>query len=397
MEWLDDCRPAICIVAVSSIHWPSDLAFVEQLSRAFPHVKLFVFGEALLEPQLAAQVKPYVSGIINDPIQFDFQSLAMLEPRKFERSSNLPRHELFENTAYRWPFSKRRRHAVVVTQNGCPHQCSYCTEAVTQVTYRPAKNVIQELRYLRAHRYREFYFGDASFGYPRENAEQLLKSMISEKIGFGWSTYLHPHQGDDAFLTLMRRAGCHTIVIGVDSADEALLRKYQRKVPHSRLRQLVVTCHRLGVSVCGDIMLGFPEDTEKSCDRTIDFAIELQLDFLSVNLATPLMGSSIRNRYVAEGVIAAGATGFETTGTHCAVATPALTASQLIRIRQKAVRRFYFRPQYLVRRILSVRSWDEFLLKATEAVGLISNFLGTRVPQGRLYDWTRRANFSRVR
>ncbi len=384
-----ELRPEAIIVAMSSIVWEDDLSFLGDLRRVLARTRLLAFGDAFLSPAFRAQARPWLDGIVDDPLRFPVTKLLggdgldqrRLEPKSpgkkqaAELSTHASRQSLFDNRRYRWPFVRRFRFASVYTQFGCPFSCSYCTESKTDVTFRPADNVLEELRRLKDAGYRELVFGDASFGFPTQNARRILEGMIGERMDFGWSAYTYPGLLDDAALDRVAASGGHTLVIGVDSADEALLARYGRRLPQAKIREFAAACRRRGVEVCGDFILGFKEETLASCLRSIELAVELDLDYASFNIATPLLGSSIRDDYEARGLIGAAAAGFDTAGLSRIHGTEALPAPDLLWLRNHAVRRFYLRPGYWLKRLRRLNGLEDLRLKTDEGFGILLNLL----------------------
>lgn len=377
LEWVRRENPDGILTVLSSIHWEEDLAFLRDLRAAVPGVRLAVFGEALLEPAFAARAAAYCDHVLFDPPRADLPALlgggaaAAQEPPAGSKTPldwplGTPRHALFDDPAYHWPFSRRRRFAAVYTEYGCPFSCSYCPESKTTPHVRPAPRVLEELRALRADGYRELVFGDASFGHPRANAEAILDAMIAEDMGWSWSAYTHPSLADAAMLERMKRSGCHTLVIGVDSVDPERLGAYNRRVVPDTVRAMVAAAHARGIAVCGDFILGFPGEDAESCRRTAAFAVELDLDYASFNIATPLVGSAFRDQFAQRGLLGSGASGFDTAGENRVAGNGVLDADELLALRAEACRRFYFRPSYLWKRLRAVGGFEEFSLKAVE-------------------------------
>jgi radical SAM superfamily enzyme YgiQ (UPF0313 family) len=178
----------------------------------------------------------------------------------------------------------------------------------------------------------------------------------------------------------MARSGCHTVVIGVDSADGALLEKYGRHLPQGKIRDFVANCRKLGIAVCGDIIIGFDEDTRESCLASIELAVELDLHFASFNIAVPLMGSSFRDQRKKTDGFAGESTGFDTAGLVKVCSTKNLTPEELVALRKHAVKRFYFRPSYFLKQLKSVRGVEELLIKMDEGLGVVVNYIKQRAP-----------------
>ena len=227
---------------------------------------------------------------------------------------------------------------------------------------------MEELGDLKNRGVKEIHFGDASFGYPKENAEKILRGMIDASFGFQWSSYIHPLQPSAAMFDLIQKSGCHTLVFGIDSADESLLASFGRNVRCEELSRFVVECKKRGLSLCGDVMLGFPGETLESCRRTLEFAQGLGIDFISINFASPLMGSALRSQSVDEGTLMPDQHGFHT----LAPGNGEIDRSSLLRLRRQALRSFYLRPSYLLRQLLRVGSVEAASIRMNEALGVFS-------------------------
>ena len=384
--WIQKESPEAIVMAMSSIAWKHDLSFLIQLRKIFKNKKIIVFGEIFLEASMVEEAKKYADKILFDPLRSNLLEMvtngtSSTYPHRTGKKevkmqkTYIPRHTLFDNVKYRWPFVKHFKFASVYTQFGCPFSCSYCTESITNVTYRPANDVLEEMAYLKQNNYKELQIGDASFGYPKENTIKILDGMIEQKFGFVWSSYTYPGLIDSMMLEKMAKSGCHTLVIGIDSADGALLEKYGRNLPQGKIRDFIANCRRNNISVCGDLILGFKEDTKESCLRTIELAIELNLDYASFNIATPMMGSSIRADYKENKLIHQTDTGFDTAGLNEVFQFGTLTAKDLLWLRNYAVQRFYLRPSYILKRLSKSSSLEEIFIKANEAYGIIINLL----------------------
>ena len=128
-DWVAREQPDAIIVATSSIHWEEDKRFLGELRSQFKS-KILVFGDAFIEPSFRKQLSGGIDGIITDPLRSNV--VAMLQgdscdyrhreagQRKDNRlvHTHRPRHELFENPKYRWPFVRRKRFASVYTLGG---------------------------------------------------------------------------------------------------------------------------------------------------------------------------------------------------------------------------------------------------------------------------------------
>ena len=103
---------------------------------------------------------------------------------------------------------------------------------------------------------------------------------------------------DNEILTLMKDAGFHTIVIGIDSKDLKNLALYNRKVNENVLNELLNFADKIGISVCADFIIGLPHESKEDIYNTINYAKEIKIDFASFNIAAPLPGSTFRENAI---------------------------------------------------------------------------------------------------
>jgi radical SAM superfamily enzyme YgiQ (UPF0313 family) len=376
-----------------------DIAFLKALRNAHPDVPILCLGDALLERSNLSDALEIADGAISSPLTFRPELItewsrsfisthgAALGLNNFADSKErkrvtlgrplAPRHELFLHPRYRWPFSRHRRYTSVTTTWGCPYSCSYCTASNLPPLYRPAEEILTELRAIKRLGVREIYFADKSFGIPQENVRKILHGMVAERFDFSWSSYFHPNQFTPEVLEMMKAAGCHTIIIGIETRNLNRLRAMGRVISEEKLDSLLKHADRIGLDVCGDFIIGLPGEKEDDVRGSLAYALSLPLAFASFNIATPLPSTSIRREQIQAGRMSGHDHHFDTTGLSRILPTDHLSSSMLLELRDDAVRRFYLNPAYLLRRIRRIRSLEHFLIQAQEALEIIRKTLFT--------------------
>jgi radical SAM superfamily enzyme YgiQ (UPF0313 family) len=236
---------------------------------------------------------------------------------------------------------------------------------------RPVDNVLAELDELARLGARELFFLDQTFGLPRGRAIDLLGAMERERYGFGWVAFARADTSDDDLLAAMRRAGCHTVIFGVESGDEAVLEAARKDLTTADLRDAFGRARRAGLRAAATILVGLPEETRESFERTMRLVRELDPDFLSVNVAVPRNGTELRRAALAEGLADPAADAMDQSGTAVAIRPRALEREEVAAMRRRAVREFYLRPGDLARRALGVRSLAEAELLARNALAML--------------------------
>jgi anaerobic magnesium-protoporphyrin IX monomethyl ester cyclase len=287
-----------------------------------------------------------------------------------EFSLPCPRHDLFLARRYRYGLARGRNLASVMTDYGCPFRCTFCVMPALGWRRRSVENVLDELNELKRFGARELFFLDQTFGLPRKRATDLLAAMERGRYGFGWVAFARADTSDDEMLAAMRRAGCHTVVFGVESGDESVLEAIRKEVTVPDLRGAFRRARRAGLRAAATILLGLPEETEESFARTMRLVRELDPDFLSINVAVPRNGTGLRRVALAEGLADSSAS-MDQSGSRIEIKPRALERDDVAAMRKRAAREFYLRPDYILRRAFAVRSLAEADLLARNAVALL--------------------------
>ena len=287
----------------------------------------------------------------------------------------LPRHDLFTPLDYRYPFVMGRPFATMLTEYGCPFKCEFCIMGRLGHKVRPVDNVIPELDALHAAGVRDIFFADQTFASDRSRALRLLDALMHYRPRLRWLCFSRVDRADADLLPAMKRAGCHTVIYGIESADDALLRDYKKGTTQTQIRDTFRAARACGVRTVGTLLFGLPGDSPASCERTIAFVKTIPCDFISVNIAVPRMGTPLRERAVHSGLVPETLDHMDQSGTFIAMESGDFTASELQRLKKKALRAFYLNAPYAARRLRGVRSLQQLGIEARQGVSLLRNFL----------------------
>ena len=379
-------EPEAAVVLTSRLSWPEDAVFVRSLRDARPGIVIAGCGDVFLpgagepdwRPLFDVAVYDYTSphvaaalGAAGTGARTAYAGVGYRtgtggwtggwSPASGEYRLPVPRHELFPLRRYRHPFLRRIPYTVVVGDLGCPHRCGYCLSGGLGYKRRPVGDVVCELRHVGSLGVREIFFGDQCFGADRARAGQLLAAMAELRPGLEWGCYMRVDAADGPLVGAMRRAGCRTIVFGIEGAAPVRCGGDGKLVDAGRARAVFAACRRLGITTVGTFMLGLPGETAAERERTIDLALDVAPDFASFNAAVA--------RPLTELGRAAGRPGAARDGDPSGTGLRAEHA-ELASALRRAQRRFYLRPGYLMRRLLAVRGPMQALILAQNGWGL---------------------------
>ena len=304
------------IFLTGSASWPQDLDFVSRIKAGKPGILLVGNGDILLYkaqefleqyPFLDAVLLDYTSSDILAFLDYDRSSLTAMAYREdgvivvkhepvqgAEFSYPIPHHEKFPLRKYLLVHGRRFPFTTVQASFGCPFKCSFCIAATLGYRYRSVDNVLEELHYVASLGIKDVFFTDFTFEVNRNNTLELCQRMVKDKLDLTWVCSSRASTLDEELINWMHNAGCHTLLLGVESGDEGLLENYSKGVTKDDLRQAFALCRRYGIRTVGHFIIGLPGETEETAQKTIAFAKELNCDIASFNIAIPAPGTKLR-------------------------------------------------------------------------------------------------------
>lgn len=221
------------------------------------------------------------------------------EPASME-AMPCPRYDLLEDR-----FVVRR---VVQATRGCPFTCSFCSVPDLNPGFRvrPVDDVVRDIAntHFRAPwADKVVWFWDDNLLVKRRWAKDLLRQMRG--LDKWWLTQASIDiTRDDELLREMELSGCIGIFLGIESLDEADLKranKKQNKV--AEYARAIEKLHDRGICVMAGFISGFDDQTPDVVRRTADRldAIGVDVPFLSV--LTPFRGTPLYDELIRDGRI----------------------------------------------------------------------------------------------
>lgn len=181
----------------------------------------------------------------------------------------------------RYPF------LTILTSRGCTDACLFCPYVIGQGRYsrrRAAERVVDEMDWLATTFHpKRVIVRDPVFALDRQRAAQICQGMIDDKIKLAWECESRPEHFYAGLLRLMRQAGCTTIKLGVETADESVLRALHRLAPDGRAddyirqtAQVAAACRTLDMACRIFVMTGLPGQDDSAVARTLTSLHDIQ-------------------------------------------------------------------------------------------------------------------------
>jgi radical SAM superfamily enzyme YgiQ (UPF0313 family) len=238
--------------------------------------------------------------------------------------------------------------ALVQQSRGCTFKCNYCPYIILEnsTRFRDPEAVVEEIRRdIREWGFRSFKFRDPLFGLSRKRVLQLaeLIGRLPQKIQFSIETRIDLMKPE--ILRLLKRVGLTSITVGIETPEEATLRRYHRApIKDDRQREFVALCRRMGIRTVAGFMIGFPDDTVTSIRNVLGYAKMVNPTYANFNIVTPYPGTEFF-REVKDQIA-------DFDFSRYSVYTPVmkynnLTAEEVQQLHAKCFTSYYFRFPYL--------------------------------------------------
>ncbi|MEM7008881.1 MAG: radical SAM protein [Thermodesulfobacteriota bacterium] len=201
----------------------------------------------------------------------------------------------------------------VQSTRGCPFTCRFCSVPdISGSTFRfkPPNKILEEIRAFPKtgfmDRVKTIYFVDDNFLSRPQYTEQLLKEMIPlRKRGEipSWSAETTLNVTNRAgLLDLFVEAGCTTLIIGIESINEATLLDMDKRVNFCvKYQDAMERIHSRGMSVVGNFIVGFDTDTLNVFDDILDFIDENNILYPFFSILTPMPGTKLHDDFKNDG------------------------------------------------------------------------------------------------
>lgn len=286
-----------------------------------------------------------------------------------------PAYKLLKMEKYRPSLGNYRRlpAVAIITSRGCPGKCTFCNTEVfgKRTRFRSAENIIAEIEMLiRDYKIKEISFYDDTFTANRPNVQRFCKLIIEKGIDLTWSCMSRVDCVDFKTLKLMKKAGCHQIGYGIESADAGILKNINKMVSLEQAEKAIAMTKKVGIDARAMFMFGNPGETIETMKKTLRYSIKIDPDLVVYNITTPFPGTAMFN-WAKENNYLNTYDWDDYDLARVVMELPSVSPKEIVRFYRKAYKKFYLRPRYLIKRIMKIRSFNDLKMNFTTFLSLI--------------------------
>ncbi|MFC1560953.1 B12-binding domain-containing radical SAM protein [Candidatus Latescibacterota bacterium] len=179
---------------------------------------------------------------------------------------------------------------------GCPYNCIFCGSKKIwsrRVRFRSPENVIKEIKGLQKMGLRFVSFNDDNFGINKKYINDLCNALIQYCPGIKWECEMHINLVDEENISLMKKAGCYSIQVGIESGNNEILSAIRKNIT---IEEAIMACKIIkkhGIYLQTFFIVGFPQETEDTLNDTFKAMKKIKCDTIIYSIFTPYPGTEI--------------------------------------------------------------------------------------------------------
>ncbi len=227
----------------------------------------------------------------------NLDDLPLINYELFDMAAYLAKGKLDVSEPYPVPFDSLRTLAIN-TARGCINNCTFCYHVYRNKRYRTRsmRHIGEEIKYLQK-KYGVNYLSicDNLTFFSREQVDKFADYFLKENIKVFWSAACRAglFREDDLDLAVkLKKAGCVSLAYALESANEEILKAMNKRISLQEFIIQTKVLQKAGIPVSTSLVVGYPQETEKSIKETFDCCYDSNI-YPSAGYLLPLPGTPI--------------------------------------------------------------------------------------------------------
>jgi radical SAM superfamily enzyme YgiQ (UPF0313 family) len=187
---------------------------------------------------------------------------------------------------------------------GCPFYCSFCSIACLykgRYLFRPADEVIRDIREVKRLGYNRFYLIDDNIVSNPKYLEELCEKIKPLKMKWASQCAIHLAKNRE-LLKLVSDSGCDLMSFGIESIQQEALNSLGKTwLKANEHEQNIKILAGSGITVSTEMIIGTDSDTELSIAETFKFINRNRIPIPRFYILTPIPGTALFREYKEQG------------------------------------------------------------------------------------------------
>jgi radical SAM superfamily enzyme YgiQ (UPF0313 family) len=378
--------PTLIIFPTTTPTLDADVAAMAQLKQRYG-APMFCFGpHASTAPLLSMNRAPQVDGMFVGEPEDAIVQLALLDstdrlgdvaslswrangtvmPHRAHgsftqfTSAPYPAWDLVKVDRYALPLVNKR-YVIVETSRGCPYSCDFCVAPIHQghkFRERSAKSLVDEIE--RTHRELGvdfFYLWGDTVTLNVKSFSAFCDELIARNLPIQWfGNARADNLTDPAFVHRLKRSGCWMLALGIESESDEVRKDMVKRLERQKIQAAFKNMRDAGIRSFAFFIFGYPGETPKTMEQTVEYAIALDPDFANFYPAVPYPGTALYEKCIRESLLPSDAANdwSKMEYSYYLLRGNGLDERTVMAAINRAKRRFFLRPGYMARHVSDV-------------------------------------------
>ena len=199
------------------------------------------------------------------------------------------------------------RRDYVYSTRGCAYNCIFCSCSSHwgTVRYTSPQYVVEEIRELVDHGVKIIRINDENFASNgrrlKKISELVIEGGLHQKVRF--SCWCRSNNVTPDIVEALKAMNVVSVKMGLESGSDRTLQYLKGGVTVADNLNAVNLLKDAGIQVNGDFIIGAPDESYEEIMMTYDFIKNTRVDFVDVNILTPLPGTPLWNYALQKGIV----------------------------------------------------------------------------------------------
>jgi len=190
----------------------------------------------------------------------------------------------------------KERIGAIFSSRGCPYNCCFCSSREVwsrKFRMHSPKRVVDEMKGLVNDWSIDFIkFSDDTFTVSEQRVSEICDLINQENLKVPWGCNIRANTSDE-LLKKMKESNCREVWVGVESGDDGILKDMKKGITTEMVRHIFKTAKGLDLFTRAYFMIGMPNDSWETIEKTKELAREIQADMYGFSIYDALPNNSL--------------------------------------------------------------------------------------------------------
>lgn len=284
--------------------------------------------------------------------------------------------------------ARNNRPIYMLTSRGCPFKCAYCVDQQfgRSVRLHSSDYVIDCMKWLvNDLGINEVHFYDDTFTLHKKRTLEICRRIRDEGLSvIPWTIRTRVDTVDEEMFDALWDSGCYRIGYGIEAGNQEIMDLMRKGTTLEKVRETFRLTRKHPFEIVANFMIGYLGESKKTYKDTLNFALELDPDFVYFSITQAEAHSELYNQALELNLVKPDEWKDFILGKSDSVdlkskrfAGKDYAISDLERMQSWANVRFYLRPSKVWKHLKRTRSVKSFFSKAKMAISIAVFYMRT--------------------